>query len=111
VAADGRVGYTQLTAKGELGGAMVIGEIPVTTDAAETVGQDMQEKAADKLFGGQGHQLVLAGMAVIFPAKAHAAVFEREQPTVVDGHWVGIEGEIGEDLPGAGERGFGIDDP
>jgi len=49
--------------------------------------------------------------AVVFPAKAHTAVFEREQPAVGDRHTVGVAGEIGQDLLGAGEWGLGIDHP
>ena len=35
----------ELTAEGELGGAMAVGEVTVMTDAVETVGQDMEEEA------------------------------------------------------------------
>ena len=94
----------QLTAEGEFGAAVAIGEIAVMTDAVEPVGQDMEEEAADELFGGKRHHLLSAAVAVVCPAEAHAAVFEREQPAVRDRHAVGVAGEVSQHLPGAGER-------
>jgi hypothetical protein len=101
----------ELTAEGEFGGAMAVGEIAVMTNAVETVGQDMEEEAADKLLGRKGHHLALAGLAIVLPAEADAAVFERDKPAVGDRDAVGVASEIGKDLFGASERGFGINDP
>jgi hypothetical protein len=94
----------QLTAEGEFGAAVAIGEIAVITDAVEPVRQDMQEKAVDELLGSKGHHLAPGGMAAVDPAEAHAAGFEREQPAVGDRHAVGVAGEVSQHLPGAGER-------
>lgn len=101
----------QLTAEGEFGGAMAVGEIAVMTNAVETVGEDMEEEAADELLGRKGHHLALAGMAIVLPAEADAAAFERDKPAVGDRDAVGVASEIGKDLFGASERGFGINDP
>jgi hypothetical protein len=96
----------QLTAAGKLGSAISISEVAVVTDAVETVRQDMEEEAADEVVGGEGHHLGFAGIAVVCPAKADAAVLEREQPAVGDGDTVGVAGEVGQHLLGAGERGL-----
>jgi hypothetical protein len=87
----------QLTAEREFGGAMAVGEKAVMTDAVKAVGQDMQEETANEFVGREGHHLALAGMAIVFPAEADAAVVGREEPAVGDRD-VGLAGEVGEDL-------------
>ena len=62
----------QLTAADEVGSAISIGGVAVMTAAVETVGQNMEEEAADEFRGGRSHQLVLAGVEIVFPAKADA---------------------------------------
>ena len=44
---------------GELGGAAGVGQEAEVTDAAEAVGQDMQQEAADELAGVERHHLGL----------------------------------------------------
>ena len=50
----------QLTRSRDVLGAPAVGEETVVADAVEPVGQDVDQKAADKLVGVERHQLVAA---------------------------------------------------
>src|ERR1700730_12769418 len=74
----------QLTRSRDVLGAPAVGEEPVVSDAVETVGQDVDEEAADELVGVERHELV-SGVAlgpVIFPFEGHALAVEGDQPAV-----------------------------
>ena len=53
-------------------------------NAAEALGQDMQEKAAHELVGVQRHRLGLVFGAIILPPKADAAILAIEKTAVGD---------------------------
>src|SRR6266568_3470418 len=72
---DWRSGHReQLAAQGELFLAMAIGQKTVVTDALESIGKDMNQKAADELIGGNSHQLLAVAMTIIPPLKADPAI-------------------------------------
>ena len=50
-------------------------------------------------------------MGVIFPAEGDLIVLEGDEAMVGDGNAVGEPAEIAEDVMGAAEGWFGIDDP
>ena len=82
-------------------------------DAMEAAGQHVDEKAADELIDGEGHQLkALAALrAIILPAEGHTGIVERNEPTVGDGAAVGVAREVGQYCFGSAERAFAVDDP
>ena len=78
------------------------------TDAAEAVGQHVQEEAAQELLGIEGHDLGLVMMPVVFPAEAHPAVVKADEAVIGDGDAMGVAAEIVEDLLRPGERRLSI---
>ena len=95
----------------ELGDASAVRKVAVMADTMETVGQDMEQEAADELAGIEGHHLPLVMVAIIFPEEADPAVGESNQAAVGDGDAVGVAGKVIEHLLGSAERSPGIDDP
>src|SRR5262249_9003552 len=73
-------------------GASGVGEEAVVTDAMEAGGQDVDQKAADELVGGERHHLgpVAPVGAVILPPEGHAGVAEGDEAAVRDGDAVGV---------------------
>src|SRR5262250_2558296 len=94
-------------------GPVGIGEEAVVTDAMKSVGQDMDQEAADKLVGVEGHKLVasVALGPVILPLESDALAGEGDEPAVVNSSAVCVAGKIGEDGVGSAKRSLGIDDP
>src|SRR6516225_2053660 len=90
---------------------MTIGEHAEVTDAYKTRGQNMQEEAAEKLIGLQGHGPTLVFMGIISPTKGDLAVGHGNEAGVGDGDAMGIAREISQDLRRSGEGSLGIDDP
>ncbi len=84
----------QLTRSGDVLGAAAVGEETIVTDAVETVGQDVDQEAADELVGVERHQLV-AGIglgAVILPFESHAFAVEGDQPAIGNSDPVRVAG-------------------
>jgi len=83
------------------------------TDAMKAVGQDVQQETADELVRVEGHDAVtgLAGLTVIFPFESNTLAVEGDEAGIGNGDAMGVAGEIGEHLVGAGEGRFGVDHP
>jgi hypothetical protein len=79
--------------------------------ALEAVGQDMQEKAPDKLMGLQGHGLHLIALAPIAIREADAAVTDISEAMIGNRDAVGIAAQIVENLGWPRARLLGIHDP
>src|SRR6516162_11928125 len=88
-----------------------IGEKAVVTNAVKGVGQDMDQEAADKLVGVEGHQLVASvGLGpVILPFEAHALAVEGDEPAIGNSSAVCVAGKVAEDGIGSAKRSLGID--
>ena len=71
----------------------------------------MKQEAAQKLMGGNGHDLLLAAMGIVSPAEGDVIVFKGYEPMVGDGHAMGVACQIVEHMFGATERWLGVDDP
>ena len=71
----------------------------------------MDKKSAQKLMGGNGHDLLLAAVGIIAPAKGDAIVFEGHETMVGDGDAMGIAGQVVENLFSAAEGWLGVYDP
>ena len=67
-------------------------------DADETLGEQMEEKAAQEFIERQRHQLLLIMVSGVAPTKGHLAVVERNQSVVGDGYAVGITAEVVEHI-------------
>ena len=79
----------------------------------KSVGQDMDQEAADELVGVERHQLV-AGIGlgpIILPFERDALAGEGDEPTVGNSSAVCVAGQVGEDGVGSAKRPLGIDDP
>ena len=93
--------------------APAIGEEAVVSNAVETVGQDVDQKAADELVDVECHQLVAVfGLGpVILPFERHALAVEGDEATIGDRDPVRVAGQVGEDGIGSAKRSLRIDDP
>lgn len=81
------------------------GHQPVVADFDEALGQDVHEKATDKLFWGQCDGVLAPG------DEGDAVIIHGDQAVIGDGDPVGVAAEVFEDLLRATEGPFGIDDP
>jgi hypothetical protein len=70
---------------------------------------NVQQKAADKLLGGNGHDLVAIAVAVIPPAELELLVLNVEDTIIGDGDAVRIACGVFQNLFRSGERRLGID--
>ena len=93
--------------------ADLVGEQSIVADAVKAIGQDMQEKASDKLVRGQGHGLMPIALfgTIVFPLEGDTLLIKGDQTTVGDRHPMGVARQIGEYGLGTGKRTFGIDHP
>ena len=90
--------------------AMAIGEKAVVADALETGGQGVLQEKADKLLGGNRHELAQR-VAVVGPGKGDLAVLERDQAPIADGYAMGVAAEVLQDMSRSAEGWFGVDHP
>src|SRR5436190_8371400 len=94
-------------------GPVGISEEAVVTDAMKSVGQDMDQEAADELVGVERHKLIasVALGPVILPYERDALAVEGDKPAIGNSSTVCVAGKVGEDGVGSAKRSLGIDDP
>src|SRR3989440_4265693 len=94
-------------------GPVGIGEEAIVTDAMKSVGQDMDQEAADELVRVERHKLIasVALGPVILPFESDALAGEGDEPAVGNSSAVCVAGKVGEDGVGSAKRSLGIDDP
>ena len=80
-------------------------------DAVKSVGQAVDQEAANELVGLQGHVARCVAVAIILPAEGHAGVVGAHQSAVGDGDAVGVAAKIGQHVRGRAEWWLGIGDP
>ena len=90
----------------KLGRPAPVAEQAVVTDALEAVGQDVQQKAPEKLVGFKRHHLLAVMMPVVLPAEGDAAALDPDQPVVGDGDPVGVAAEISNTCSGPPNGGL-----
>lgn len=83
-------------------------EVP---DADKSVGEDMEEKAADKLLCGQSDKSVGTGLVVVSRTEGNGFSVKGQDPLVGDGGAVGVMTEVAEDMLRAEEGRFGVSVP
>jgi hypothetical protein len=88
-----------------------IGQEAEEADTHKARWKHVEKKAAQKLLGRYGHQLLLAAVGVIFPAERHLTIGEVYKPVIGDGDAMGVTGQVGKDVLRATERRFSVHDP
>jgi hypothetical protein len=83
-------------------------EVP---NANKTFGQDMEEKAAKKLSGRDGHQPLLVLMSRVAPPERDFAIVDVDEPVIRDRHPVRVASEIAQHVLSSAKRPFAVDDP
>src|SRR5665213_3452481 len=93
--------------------AEAVGEEAEVADALKAGWQRMDQKAADELFGGKGHDArLLRGLAaIVLPLKSHLAIPDVENALIGKRDSVGITAEILQNPLRAAERRLCIDHP
>jgi len=71
----------------------------------------MQQEAAQELICSKSHELLLATMSVVLPAKGDAIVVESDETMVGDGDAVSVASQVVENMFCPAERRLGVDDP
>src|ERR1035437_9555742 len=71
----------------------------------------MDQKSAQKLIGGNGHDLVLAAVGIVSPAEGDAMVLASHEAMVGDGDAMGVAGQVVENMFSTAERWLGVNDP
>jgi hypothetical protein len=91
--------------------ALPVGEESEVADANQSLGQNVDQESAQKLLCGNGHDLLLAAVRVVFPAKRDSIVVEGDESMVRDRDTMGIAGQVMQHMLGAAEGWLGVDDP
>jgi len=81
------------------------------SDFDKARGQNVQQKPADELLGGGGHQPLLTGFAIVSGLEDDLSLRQAHQPMVGDGHPVGVAAELMIGVLGSIESPFGVDYP
>jgi len=89
----------------------VIGQDSEVPDTHEALGQDVKQKPAHELVGGNGHDPCLVAACIILPTKRDIAAIEGNETVVGDGDTVSVAPEVTDHLLRPAEGGLGIDDP
>ena len=71
----------------------------------------MEQETPQKLFGGHGHQPLLALVGIIFPTEGDVAIGKVHNPVIGDGDAMRVAGQIVEDMFGSSEWPFGVNYP
>jgi hypothetical protein len=112
-AGGGRGGHTgpELAGAGEFLWARTIDEQAGVAEAYEAGGNDVPQEAAQEFCGLQFHALRRALGRIVFVAKAHDTVADKDQARIGKRDPMSGAAEIGEPLRGTAPGRFGRDDP
>ena len=77
----------------------------------EPARQDMEQEAAQELFGGNRHLALLAAVSVILPSEGDLAVGNGDETVIGDGDTMGIAGQVMQHMLRPSEGAFRIDHP
>ena len=80
-------------------------------DANQSLGQNVDQESAQKLFCGNSHDLLFAAMRIVLPAERHSIILEGDESMVGDRDTMGIAREIMQNMFGTAEGWLGVDDP
>lgn len=93
--------------------ALAVAQEAVVADFDEAFGEQVESEAAEELFQGEGHGFAVVVVGVILVSEGDGVVWVVEvlETAFGEGDAMGVAGEVGQDLSGAGEGAFGIDIP
>jgi hypothetical protein len=83
-------------------------EVP---DAHEAWGKHVEQEAAQELLDRKGHQTLLIAVSGVSPAEGDLATLQGDQAMVGDGNTMRVAAQVTENVLGATEGRFAIDDP
>ena len=88
-----------------------MGEEAKVSDADETSGQYMLDKAAEELRRRQSHFAVLFAVRVVLPPECAALSIKCQKAVIGDGNAMGVAAEIAKNVLRPAEGPFGVNDP
>jgi hypothetical protein len=71
----------------------------------------MLQKAADELFGGEGHLFLLLPVAVVFPLEGDLTLFHLQQAAIGNGHAMGVAAQIFQHMLRSAQGSLGVNHP
>ncbi len=71
----------------------------------------MDQEAAQKLIGGDGHDLLLIAVRIVLPSERHSIILEGDESMVRDRDTMGIARQVMQNMLWAAEGRLGVDDP
>jgi hypothetical protein len=101
----------QLQAKWQGCGTSAIGQEAEVADAHETLGEQMQQEAAQELIDRERQQFLFVVVGGIAPTKCDRPVRKPDQAMVGDSYAMGVTAQITEYMLGTSERRFRVDHP
>lgn len=88
-----------------------IGQQAVVADTPESVGQDVLQKAANELGGGEFVRFESVIVLAVPVAVDHTAAVTTHQAVIADGRAMGVASQRVQQFAWSGKGGFRIDDP
>ena len=88
-----------------------VGEKAEVADADQALWENVDQESAQKLSGRNGHDLLLAAMRIVFPAKRYPIILEGNESMVGNGDAMGVTSEIVQNMLRAAEWRLGIHHP
>ncbi len=88
-----------------------VGQEAEVTDAHEAIGEDVEQKAANKLLGIQGHRFFSIPVWSISVAQGHFAVVNFKDAVIGQRHAMSVAAEVIKHGLWGAERLFRVDDP
>ena len=83
----------------------------VVADTHESRWKDVEKESAAELHGVETHGSHDVSLCVVFPMKTNLSVLQGQDPLIGDSDSMGVAGQVFEDLLGASEWFFGVDNP
>jgi len=84
---------------------------PAKANAYEASREYMEKEAAQKLIGGDRHQLLLTAVCIVFPTEGHSTIGNLSDSMVRDGDPMGVARQITRYVRRSSEGSFRIHDP
>jgi len=69
------------------------------------------EEPPDELLGGNGHDLLLLPVPIVFPLEGDLAIFERQQAPIGNGHAMSVASQVLQHVLRSAKRGLGVNHP
>jgi len=107
----GTINAEEFFAQDQLCRAVSVTQDAIMPDFHETIREDMQEKATDKLGSIQGHQLQGIVITAIPILEGDLVSFHRDQPVIGNGHPMRVSPQIVHDSFSAGKGWLAVHHP